>query len=150
MIRTLVFFALLVAPTLANSADTSPSSAEILQTLSQRSGLPESDLTSLLSDCQATQQSIYFCAYRDTVAAELTLSREINAAKFRLPRCKQQIDGWVPEWKIRRDRQCKKQAAREYGEGTLAPTAALLCMTAETEAMSRRIRTADTCSKLPH
>ena len=60
-------------------------------------------------------------AYRDQIAVELTLKHLIS------------------DWEKTRDSVCEKSAQKEFGNGSMRPTAVAVCVTAETKKMIERI-----------
>jgi uncharacterized protein YecT (DUF1311 family) len=134
--------------TYAASTNYTPAQEEVLKELSKRSGLPESDLQAILSDCQADQQSMYFCAYRDLVAADIELKHAVIEKEKAFPSCKSSIDAKIAKWERARDLGCEKSANKQYGEGSLKPTAEAMCSTFETEKMTKRIQNMQRCD--PH
>jgi uncharacterized protein YecT (DUF1311 family) len=137
--------AALVAPSVAAAPVKAPNDHEIMGELSRRSGLPESNLESLLADCNASQQSIYFCAYRDFVAADMVFKRALAAKEQALPDCKSAIDNRAAQWEKSRDHRCEQDAIKEFGDGSMRPTAQALCATAETKRMTNRLGKISRC-----
>lgn len=109
------------------------SDVDVLSLLSQRSGLPDTQLKALLSSCDADQQSMYFCAYRDLVRAELKLDQAIAGKKISTPACATELDKNKLKWLEHRNLSCEKSAKAEWNGGSMEPTAKLLCMASETE-----------------
>jgi hypothetical protein len=140
-------FVLCTAPA-ASFADINSAAqdGEVLLELSQRSGIPESDLRDLLQDCGASQQSTYFCAYRDRVAADLLLRRTTLAKEQQLPTCKTVIESKLARWAKSRDAACAKSASKDWGEGSMKKTAETTCIASETRHMSARIVRIKDCS----
>ncbi|WP_052135311.1 lysozyme inhibitor LprI family protein [Collimonas arenae] len=120
-----LFLALIAASSLVSAAPRYvPAEGDVLVELSHRSNLPEADLKQSLANCDANQTNTNLCAYRDQVAADLTLKHA------------------VAEWEKARDAGCAKSAEREYGGGSLKPTAQAMCVTAETKKMIQRVERA--------
>jgi len=94
----------------------------VLGELSQRSKLPEAELKQILSNCDINQTNTNLCAYRDQIVVELTFKHAID------------------EWEKARDTDCAKSAERDYGGGSMKPTAQAICVIAETKKMIQRIR----------
>jgi len=117
----------------------------IFAELAHRSTLPRNELESLLADCDANQQSIYFCAWRDQITAERKLDSMLTAKLDKMPRCKKAIDGELARWKKQRDSGCEKSATRDYGEGSLKATAQIACVTAEIEKRARQATHSSGC-----
>jgi len=107
-------------------------SATVVNELSERSKIPESELNTLLADCNASQQSMYFCAWRDQISADRTFKQALADKKQAHPECKAALETNVANWERLRDRSCDQSAKKQYGEGSMAPTARLLCVTTET------------------
>jgi uncharacterized protein YecT (DUF1311 family) len=106
--------------------------AAVVSELSERSKIPESELNTLLADCNASQQSMYFCAWRDLISADRTFKQALADQKQAHPECKAALETNVATWERLRDRSCDRSAKKQYGEGSMAPTAKLLCVTTET------------------
>jgi uncharacterized protein YecT (DUF1311 family) len=120
---------------------------EVLSALSRRSQLPEGELQRLLADCAAGQQSMYFCAYRDVVSAELKLQRVVAEKKRRLPACQAAIETRVERWKAARDPACAKSAAMEWGGGSMEPTARNICLSDSTGRMVQQMQRMSACPR---
>jgi uncharacterized protein YecT (DUF1311 family) len=127
--------------------EAAPTSQEVLSALSERSKLPEEDLRRLTADCAAGQQSMYFCAYRDVVSAELKLQRVVAEKKHRLPACQAAIETRVERWKAARDPACAKSAAREWGGGSMEPTARNICLSDSTGRMVQQMQRMSACPR---
>ncbi|MBB5506332.1 uncharacterized protein YecT (DUF1311 family) [Paraburkholderia sp. JPY681] len=82
------------------------------------------------------------CAWRDQIVAEQKLERVVEGKAAVSPTCKAAIEKRITAWKRRRDANCEKSASREWGGGSMLPTAVAMCKTAETERMSKAIQTA--------
>lgn len=119
--------------------------AAVLGELSKRSGLPDDELNRLLADCSANQQSMYFCAWRDQIAAEKTFDKVLVEKQLQLPQCKTFIESKAKSWSRIRDRSCDRSATKKWGEGSMKPTALAICMTAETARMTRRLERVNGC-----
>ena len=119
--------------------------AAVLGELSQRSGLPDIELSNLLADCNANQQSMYFCAWRDQIAADRAFGRILADKQQKMPQCKTSIESKVASWTRSRDQSCDKSATKEWGGGSMKPTAQALCVTAETVRMTKRLERMNGC-----
>lgn len=117
--------------------------AEVLATLASRSGLPIDNLKMLLANCDASQQSMYFCAYRDLVREELSLDQVIAVSKDAA--CKNNLQQDKLAWTSSRDVACKESAAEEFGGGSMGPTAQLTCMAAETQRVRGELEAKPRC-----
>ncbi len=113
--------------------------AAVLGEISQRSGLPDVELSSLLADCTANQQSMYFCAWRDQIVADRAFAQALADKQRKMPQCKSSIEKNVASWIKSRDQSCAKSAMQEWGEGSMRPTAQAICVTAETVRMTKRL-----------
>lgn len=107
--------------------------------LSQRSGLPIKEITALLADCDANQTSMNFCAWRDQIMAEQELEHLIAQKSAGSDRCKLKIEHKINAWKKHRDSSCRRSAEKEWGSGSMLPTAIAICITAETKRMIKII-----------
>ncbi len=124
-----------------------PTSNEILSALSARTHIPKAELQTSLSHCDADQQSMTICAYRDFEAADLKLKRLVAEKEVSLPACKGFIENKVMRWKKMRDQGCAKSAAKDYDQGSIQPMAQAICATVETKKMRRRINAIKQCKK---
>ena len=106
--------------------------AGVLEELTMRSGLSETDMKAMLDHCDATQHSIDFCAQRDELVADRKLQRVIADKKAQAPACTAVIDARVAAWQKKRDVSCDRSAARDFGGGSMEAGARLLCRTANT------------------
>ncbi|WP_041734385.1 lysozyme inhibitor LprI family protein [Paraburkholderia atlantica] len=135
MRRLFVALALVSSSALATASNP----ADVIAT---RSGLPASEVDAALSHCNANQTSMNLCAWRDQIVAEQKLERVVEGKAAVSPTCKAAIEKRITAWKRRRDANCEKSASREWGGGSMLPTAVAMCKTAETERMSKAIQTA--------
>ena len=119
--------------------------AVVLDELSQRSGLPVAEVGNLLADCHANQQSMYFCAWRDQIAADRIFWRTLAEKLQKMPQCKTSMEAKIASWAKTRDRSCEKSAMQEWGEGSMKPTAQAICVTAETVRMTKRLGDVNVC-----
>lgn len=108
--------------------------------IAKRSGLPLDEVSALLSDCDASQTSMNFCAWRDLIVAEQELQRVVAEKHAASPACKYVSEADIARWKKTRDRACQKSAQKEWGSGSMEPTAHAVCATAETTRMTAEIR----------
>lgn len=128
-----------------NGSVETPTAREVLSELSRRSKLPEEELVRLTADCAASQQSIYFCAYRDLVAADLSLRRVVSDKGRRFPACKPAMDAGIHRWELKCDKTCARRAAREWRGGSMEPAARNLCVADSTGAMVRQMQRMTAC-----
>jgi hypothetical protein len=137
-------------PAVAFGQESAPDSAAteaaaVLAELSQQSGLPQSELSELLRNCDASQTSLNLCAQRDQVAAERALRRIMADKEQALPKCKAWIESKVAMWRRSRDSGCETSAARDYGDGSMKPMVQAMCMQAETVKMTNRVKRLKHC-----
>ena len=110
-----------------------PEPSDVAQQLTQRSGLPEATLQGLLSHCHASQQAMYFCAWRDLLSADAKLDeRSLHAGKAGPHPVLPNATG-LADWRKQRDKSCATSAAADYAGGSMEATARLLCIKAATE-----------------
>lgn len=124
-----------------------PDSQEVLAALAKRSGLPEDELRGLLSRCEESQSAMNICAHRDVVVADLTLKHAVAAKVRQLPTCKESLEARIARWEAARDRGCKRGAVKDYGAGSLEPTAESMCLVHETVQMTKRVERQRDCKR---
>jgi len=122
-----------------SSAKASPTAADVTTELSRRSGIPEAELSGLLADCDANQQSMNLCAHRDLVASELSLKESVRAKLEQFPMCKSAIETRLARFEKNRDAGCTRSAEKAYGKGSMQPLARAQCAKAETDRMSEQL-----------
>jgi uncharacterized protein YecT (DUF1311 family) len=135
--RLLVEFALALVSCSALAAVSSPTDV-----IANRSGLPPSEVDAALAHCDANQMSMNLCAWRDQIVAEQKLERVVGVKAGSSETCKAALEKRLTAWRKRRDANCEKSASREWGGGSMLPTAVAMCKTVETERMSNAIQTA--------
>lgn len=113
--------------------------------ISQRSGLPASEVSAMLSHCDANQISTNFCAWRGQIVAEQDLQRVVDEKTSASPACKDALGKKIDAWKKLRDASCQKSAQQEWGGGSMLPAAVAICATAETKRMTRKIDARKAC-----
>ncbi|AOI73641.1 lysozyme inhibitor LprI family protein [Burkholderia ubonensis] len=111
--------------------------------ISARSGLPASEVSALLADCDSNQTSMNFCAWRDQIVAERELQQVVDQQISEHPERKAALDAKIAKWKKARDASCEKSARKEWGEGSMRPAAQAICATASTKKMTKRLSTPD-------
>ena len=119
--------------------------AAVLEDLSQRSGLPKAELSSLLADCNANQQSMHFCAWRDQIAADKAFGRALADKQQKMPQCKTSMEAKAASWVKSRDQTCEQSVTKEWGEGSMRSTAQAICVTAETVRRTKRLEHMNEC-----
>lgn len=150
---SLMILCLLASASAAQAAQDEDSNAKsraavaVLSELSRRSALPEDELSRLLADCDANQQAMYFCAWRDQVAKERKFNRALEEKKYALVACKAELEARATSWKKSRDRSCAQSAKNEFDGGSMNPTAQAICMAAETARMTHRLERISACKR---
>lgn len=107
--------------------------------ISARSGLPASEVTALLNNCDGSQTSMNFCAWRDQIVAERELQQVVDKQVAEHPERKIGLEAKVVKWKKARDTSCEKSARKEWGDGSMRPAAQAICATAATKRMTKRL-----------
>ncbi|MCC8394294.1 lysozyme inhibitor LprI family protein [Paraburkholderia sp. MMS20-SJTR3] len=113
--------------------------ADPVEEIAKRSGLPASEVTATLADCEANQTSMNFCAWRDQIVSEQKLELAVAAKAGSSAACEKALKKKIAVWKKRRDAECSRSASRQWGGGSMLPTAAATCKTAETDRMRETI-----------
>ncbi|WP_179403149.1 lysozyme inhibitor LprI family protein [Burkholderia guangdongensis] len=134
----LLFFGLLLASASAFAGQTPA------QEISARSGLPASEVDALLSDCDANQTSMNFCAWRDQLVAERELQQVVDRQSSEHPERKAALDAKMAKWRKARDASCQRAARKEWGNGSMRPAAQAVCATAATKKMTKRLSATST------
>ncbi|KVO42348.1 hypothetical protein WJ85_30450 [Burkholderia ubonensis] len=111
--------------------------------ISARSGLPASEVSALLANCESNQTSMNFCAWRDQIVAERELQQVVDQQVSEHPERKAALEAKIAKWKKARDASCEKSARKEWGEGSMRPAAQAICATASTKKMTKRLSTPD-------
>jgi uncharacterized protein YecT (DUF1311 family) len=127
---------LLMLASVAAHADQTPTDE-----ISARSGLPASEVAALLNDCDASQTSMNFCAWRDQIVAEHELQKVVDKQIEEHPEHKAALAEKIARWKKARDASCEKSARKEWGDGSMRPAAQAICATAATKRMTRKLST---------
>jgi uncharacterized protein YecT (DUF1311 family) len=117
--------------------------AAVLDELSQRSGLPKADLNRLLADCNASQQNMNFCAWRDKIAADRAFRRVLDEKEQRMPKCKASLESRAASWIKFRDQSCDK-ATKKWEGGSIRPLEQAVCLSSETQAMTKQLKSRHT------
>jgi hypothetical protein len=130
--------ALLVAGLACTSLCAAPTNT--VDDIANRSGLPASEVAALLADCDASQTSMNFCAWRDRLVAEHDLHLAISSSETKSPACKARLEKQVSKWTIQRDRACQSGAQRDWGNGSERQAAQAICETKETERLIGKVK----------
>ncbi|MBO7755566.1 lysozyme inhibitor LprI family protein [Burkholderia pseudomallei] len=107
--------------------------------ISARSGLPASEVSALLADCDSNQTSMNFCAWRDQLVAERELQQVVDQQISEHPERKTALEAKVAKWKKARDASCEKSARKEWNDGSMRPAAQAICATASTKKMTKKL-----------
>ncbi|KKL37355.1 hypothetical protein WR30_04140 [Burkholderia contaminans FFH2055] len=107
--------------------------------ISARSGLPASEVTAMLNNCDSGQTSMNFCAWRDQIVAERELQHVVDKQIAEHPEHRAALEAKVAKWKSARDASCEKSSRNEWGEGSMRPAAQAICATAATKRMTKRL-----------
>jgi hypothetical protein len=113
--------------------------------MSRRSTVPEPELQQRLTHCDADQQSAYFCAFRDFIAADLQLDRAAAEQARRHPECRQSIAHRLLTLRHERDSTCAKSARKDYGGGSMEQTATASCAARSTASLIEQFRAMNGC-----
>lgn len=138
MKRVLLVLALACSSAFANA----PDPADVI---AKQSGLPSNEVQSMLANCNASQTSMNFCAWRDRVVAEQKLLDAVAEKGRQAPGCKAGLDRKIAAWKKRRNARCKKSAAAENGGGSIVPMEIAACQAAEVDRMTKAVRATKKC-----
>lgn len=132
---------------LANEPDiTTPTLSEINAELSSRTGLAESTLSELLSNCDANQQSVNICAQRDFVAADLFLITVEKEKLEQFPECAAIIKKRIDRFEKNRSK-CSTSSNKTYGDASMQALAQTQCFTMETKKMSQQLTCFQVCKR---
>ena len=139
--------ALVVTGMRADASDSQDSGTDpaVLAQLARDSSLPESKLRVLLAHCNANQQSLNICVWRDDIVAERAFRDAVASKAQELSACRADLEHRTAGWERRRDRSCARQAQKQYGEGSLRPTAQAVCLEEQTKRLTARIQSIHAC-----
>lgn len=118
--------------------------------LERQSKLPSSELTELLANCSSSQQSMYFCAWRDRLKAEHSLDLATKEKQKKLPNCSESIDSKLTALLHSRDQACAQSAEREWGGGSMESTGREICASKATAKLEHDIKRLRRCSGIPN
>lgn len=120
------------------SASACLSAQTLTAELAERAGMQPSQVTALLSACDASQTSMKFCAWRDQLAAERALQSAIDDKRATSsPQCAAVLDHKIAAWRKRRDATCRQTAKQEWGAGPMLSAATAMCATDRTKQMTQ-------------
>lgn len=130
----------------AGAVAADPDADAATQELVRRSGLPSADVQRLLANCDASQQSMAFCAWRDTIAAQSRLEHTLSERQPGAGPCFAAQRDALQRRLARRTSACARSAQRDWGEGSMRETARLHCELGAIERASREARTVGVCT----
>ncbi|MBY8608197.1 MAG: DUF1311 domain-containing protein [Burkholderia sp.] len=107
--------------------------------IAARSGLPASEVTALLNNCDSSQTGMNFCAWRDQIVAERELQQVVDKQVHAHPERKASLEARISKWKKARDASCEKSARKEWDDGSMLPAAKAICATASTKKMTKKL-----------
>ncbi len=107
----------------------------VLAELSARSRIPVVELTQLLSNCEETQSSMNFCAFRDFVEKDMLLDATLSGLSGV---CAHQARNEQSAWESSRDATCNKEADDAAEGGSMRP---MVYSTCRTQVTAKRIDT---------
>lgn len=119
----------------------------VIDVLAQRSKLNIVELRKLLAHCDASQQNMYFCAWRDQISADSVLARTLADKQRTIPQCASVFRSEVEKWGKSRDRACAELASKAWGDGSMRPTAQTLCLADETLKMAKQLARINQCRR---
>lgn len=128
------------------SASPPPAPNEVISEVSRRSGISETELERLTAKCDADQQAMYFCAFRDLVEVDMRLDRVAADQTRRYPECKEVIAARLRDLRQGRDAACARSAQEEFGSGSMAQTARATCASNATKPMIDSIAALNRCA----
>ncbi|MEM5435510.1 lysozyme inhibitor LprI family protein [Paraburkholderia diazotrophica] len=108
--------------------------------IATRSGLPASEITALLVNCDASQTSMNFCAWRDQLVAEQNLHLAVSSKETQFPACRNRLETQIAGWARQRDRACQRGTQQEWGNGSMHQAAQAICVTKETERITGKVK----------
>jgi lysozyme inhibitor LprI len=124
-----------------------PSPNEVLAEMSSRSAVTEAELSQWLMKCDADQQAMYFCAFRDFITIDIQLNRTAAEQIRRHPECRNEIERELRDLKQQRDSACAKSAEEDYGTGSMAQTARTICASSSTKPLIAKLAAMDQCPR---
>lgn len=99
-----------------------------LQELSIRSGLSRDQLQEFISNCDANQMSMYFCAWNDEIASEQKLKQRLTDKLQNHPACQAKVTKLAKQWLAKENKRCEKSSKEEWSNGSMQPTAHVTCL----------------------
>ncbi|MFD1022117.1 lysozyme inhibitor LprI family protein [Paraburkholderia sabiae] len=108
--------------------------------IATRSGLPASEVVALLTNCDVSQTSMNFCAWRDQLVADQNLQLAISHKTTQFPACKSRLEKQTARWTRQRDLACRKGAQQDWGNGSIHQAAQAICVTKETQRITGKVK----------
>ena len=121
---------------------------DALNELHKHTQISYQELKQYMSNCDASQQSMYFCAWKDYIIARNRLHTLIDKKKILLNGCAGELQSKVDDWEKPLYRYCRKLSIQAWGEGSMQPTDQMVCMSSATEAYNKKIDAINDCSQL--
>lgn len=119
-----------------------------LKVLVKKSGLSQAELKPLLSQCNTSQQNLYFCTWYNQISSDQKIKQIIIKLNRTMPQCRNTIKTLIADWEHARDSSCKKSAFEEWGAGSMRPIAQAICTSTESDRMIKRLSTINNCEQL--
>jgi uncharacterized protein len=123
---------------------------EILDELSKRSGIPESELPELLVDCKQHQLAMNICAFRAAVEADLKMERVLAEVTQALPgACGVSLQTKQKTWAEQLNRRCEKLAEEQAVRVSAQPMIASNCIADAIVERTSVLRAVESCASIP-
>jgi len=119
--------------------------AQARSQLAERSRLDAGTLDGLLADCDASQQAMMFCRWRDQIVADLELDQVVAARNAPGGGCPDSLVQSVDAWRQQRHSACTASAQAEWGEGSMQATALAICNAEATQVAIARLKAGTSC-----
>ncbi|APR38896.1 lysozyme inhibitor LprI family protein [Paraburkholderia sp. SOS3] len=133
--KRLAFFLIGLVCTSLHAAATDP-----VDEIANRSGLPASEVSALIANCDASQTSMNFCAWRDQLVAEQNLHLVMADREAQSPTCKARLEKQISRWITQRDRACRSEAQQAWGTGSMRQAAQATCAAKQTETLIGKVK----------
>lgn len=135
--KRLFGLALAVLATASAATDFNPA-----QALAQRTGIPATEIATVLKNCDANQTNMNLCAQFEQLKAEHALDVAAGQKQAACPHCKGASPQAMSAWRKQRDRACSDAAQKAWGNGSMRPAATAMCITAATQEKLKKLRPA--------
>ena len=127
----------------AEPADLSPT--DPAAELAKQSGLPLEEISRLLKDCDADQQSMNFCAWRDQTQAEDMIRLSVAHLQTKLPSYHDCISAKAAQTVQHIKRKCTTDAHRDYAGGSVETYQRTQCIASSEAAYARSLERMTSC-----